>query len=232
MRDSESSNSSVPFLRVTFPLSLTSRMPCCVSLTVLFSVQPFRSMITLWLYAKRMGKSSFAFSVYVSPCFSSSTLTVSASTSMPPSVQRPTQAASNASSRSVYSLLHVAPSEAVMVTLATASAVVSPPSGVSVSSAGAFSCCSSCTIAPPSGASASAAHAGAGRSVRHRASAMNILNTRFFISFLLEKSSCLYMEIQHLPDAVFTGRPALNAASSLLSWPPPGASHPAFRECG
>ena len=30
---------------------------------------------------------------------------------------------------------------------------------------------------------------------------MNILNTRFFIFFLLKKSSCFYMEIRHLPDA-------------------------------
>ena len=46
-------------------------------------------------------------------------------------------------------------------------------------------CCSSCTMAPPSGTSASAAHAGAGRSVRHSASAMSILNTLFFMLFLL-----------------------------------------------
>ena len=71
-----------------------------------------------------------------------------------------------------------------------------------------------------------------GSSVRHRASAMNALNSRFFMSFLLEKSSCLYMEIRHLPDVVFTGRPALNAAFSLRSWLPPGASRPACRGCG
>ena len=31
------------------------------------------------------------------------------------------------------------------------------------------------------------------RSVRHSASAMSILNTRFFISFLLKNSFCFYM---------------------------------------
>ena len=41
-------------------------------------------------------------------------------------------------------------------------------------------------MAPPSGVS-SAAHAGAGNSVRHNASVMSILNTRFFMYFLLEK---------------------------------------------
>ena len=48
----------------------------------------------------------------------------------------------------------------------------------------------------------SAAHAGAGRSVRHSASAMSTLNIRFFMSFLLEKSSCFYVEIRHLSDDV------------------------------
>ena len=45
------------------------------------------------------------------------------------------------------------------------------------------SCCSCCTMAPLSGVSF-AARTGAGRSVRHSASAMSILNTRFFIFFL------------------------------------------------
>ena len=71
-----------------------------------------------------------------------------------------------------------------------------------------------------------------GEGILHHPEGVDLMPADIQLSFLLEKSSCLYMEIRHLPDAVFTGRPALNAASSLLSWPPPGASHPAFRECG
>ena len=122
-----------------------------------------------------------------------------------------------------------------VVASSCSSCTMVPPSDASSTAcsdvAGVVSSCSSCTMVPPSSVS-SAAHAGAGRSVRHSASAMSTLNIRFFMSFLLEKSSCFYVEIRHLSDDVFTGCPALNAASSRRSWPPPGASRPACRGCG
>lgn len=91
--------------------------------------------------------------------------------------------------------------------------------------------CSDTAGAPPSGASASSAHAGAGSSVRHSASAMNALNTRFFMLFLLENLFCFSMSSPPCGQ-FFTGPRAPDAAFSQRSWPPPGASRPACRECG